>query len=120
MLDIAKQFGFRSGADDSIAAINHIASFIEKDAEWSDLQSRPIIDALTGYAYEGFLLDSIMLSKITFADDSAADFQIQVRAAEQYFRRYEKYAGTAIHYYETFRDKLEESPVARLPSVSTE
>lgn len=108
MLDIAKHFGIPGRSDDSIAATAHIARFIEKDAEWSDLRSRPIIEATTADVYDGFLLDSIMLSKLTFADNSAAEFQIQVRAAEQYFSRYKRYAGTAIHYYETFREKLEE------------
>lgn len=58
-----------------------------------------------------------MLSKTTFADDSASHFQIQVQAAEQYFSRYQKYAGTAIHYYESFREKLVEAkPMATGPT----
>ncbi|MDA1051483.1 MAG: hypothetical protein O3C40_13525 [Planctomycetota bacterium] len=112
MVEIAKHFGARDAADAAVAAVHQIAVAIEKDAEWSNLRSKPIIDNATANRYDGFLLDSTMLSKITFADDSADDFQIQVRAAEQYFSRYHRYAGTAIHYYETFRDKLQEVPAS--------
>ncbi|MCA9142952.1 MAG: hypothetical protein H6823_15845 [Planctomycetaceae bacterium] len=108
MLELAKHFGTRETSDDSGVAKHHIATFIEKDAEWSNLRSKAIVDPSTAVRYDGFLLDSVMLSKITFADDSADHFQTQVQAAEQYFSRYKHYAGTAIHYYETFRDKLEE------------
>ncbi|MBI2480785.1 MAG: hypothetical protein HYV60_19805, partial [Planctomycetia bacterium] len=114
ILEIAKCFGAPDRSDDSMTVINHVARHIEKDAEWSDLRSRPIVDAVSANHYDGFQLDSIMLSKITFADDSADDFHTQVRAAEQYFSRYKKYAGTAIHYYEPFRDKLAESGRAKV------
>ena len=113
MLELARHFGTREATD---GAMDQVASFIEKDAEWSNLRSRPIINPLTANRYDGFVLDSLMLSKITFADDSANDFQFQVHAAEQYFSRYKNYAGTAIHYYETFREKLEETPAAIVPS----
>ena len=105
MLELAKHFGARDAPDE---ALHHVADFIEKDAEWSNLRSRPIVDSMTSNRYDGFVLDSLMLSKLTFADDSANDFQVQVHAAEQYFSRYKHYAGTAIHHYETFREKLQE------------
>jgi len=54
--------------------------FVGKDPEWSDLCSRPIIDPMTADASDGFLLDSIMLLKIAFAGNSAADFQTQKSA----------------------------------------
>lgn len=114
MLEIAKHFGTRGPSD---AAHKHVAAFVNSDAEWSGLRSRPIVDTTTGNRYEGFVLDSTMLSKTTFADDSASHFQIQVQAAEQYFSRYQKYAGTAIHYYESFREKLVEAkPMATGPT----
>lgn len=109
MVEIAKHFGTSLASADASATMQHLETFVSKDAELSNLVPRPIIAPGTARPYDGFLLDSTMLSKITFADDSPDDFQIQVSAAEQYFSRYKQYAGTAIHYYETLRDKLNEA-----------
>ncbi len=114
MLEIAKYFGTSTDAD-STTSFQHIEEFISKDPSWSNLNPRNISDSATSKHFSGFALDSTMLSKITFADDSPEDFQIQVHAAEQYFSRYKQYAGTAIHYYETLRDKLNESSSDSLP-----
>lgn len=117
MVEIATHFGILQDARKSAIAAKRIATLIEKDAEWSDLRTRSIANSTTAKLYDGFMLDSTMMSKITFADDSVSSFQTQVRAAERYFSRYASYAGTAIHYYETLRDKLVESAViARVPS----
>ncbi|MBC8351658.1 MAG: hypothetical protein H8E66_06695 [Planctomycetes bacterium] len=113
---IAKHFGVRDASDESRAAIKHVANVTEKNAEWSNLRTRPITEVESASRYDGFMLDGVMLSKITFSDDSVEDFQRQVRAAEQYFGRYERYAGTAIHCYETFRDKLKETTSTSAPS----
>jgi hypothetical protein len=58
---------------------------------------------------------STMLPKITFADNSFDEFQTQVTAAEDYFRRYESYDGLAIHFYETFRDKTQDRGKSQEP-----
>ena len=48
-----------------------------------------------------------MLSKVTFADDTYDHIQTQIRAADNYFRRYANFQGIAIHYYDTFRAIVE-------------
>jgi len=56
----------------------------------------------------GFSTTGTMLPKITFADNTLDEFQTQVTAAEDYYRRHKSYGGLAIHYYETFRAKTQE------------
>jgi hypothetical protein len=47
-----------------------------------------------------------MLSKITFADESPAYLEAQLRAAEQYFQKFRSYDGIAIHHYDSYRRLL--------------
>lgn len=108
MLELARHFGSSCEVDELSDFLQQVGQTIQKSAEWKDLRSRSVADYGAKKVCGGFMLDAIMLSKITFADDSYSDLQTQVRAAEQYFSRYERYGGTAIHYYETFRDKVNE------------
>ncbi|MBP85939.1 MAG: hypothetical protein CMJ64_04350 [Planctomycetaceae bacterium] len=108
MLELAQHFGTSCQVDELSDFFQEIRQKIDKDAEWDNLRSRSVADYGSKQVFGGFVLDSIMLSKITFADDSFQNLKAQVRAAEEYFSRYTRYGGTAIHYYETFRDKVSE------------
>jgi hypothetical protein len=46
---------------------------------------------------------SIMLPKITFADNSYDDFVTQLKSAETAFRQSKQFFGMAIHSYESFQ-----------------
>ena len=84
-----------------------------RNSEWCDYAPRDFLDPHTRALLPGFVARSIMLPKITFADDSPADFILQTRMAEQAFSASPSFRGLAIHYYETFRDKM--AATASLP-----
>lgn len=106
MVQIAQRFGVSSKPKlaDKAKRIHKDAEFaILADVEWTDFQDQPISGPSQKASYAGFLATSLMLSKTTFADNSYDDIQRQVRSAEEYFKRYSKYRGIAIHYYDTYR-----------------
>lgn len=79
------------------------------DPELQHYRNKPIVDTATGKQYPGFTAESVMLSKITFADDTLQDLQEQLEAADAYFSESPSYAGIAIHFYETYRRKVDEA-----------
>ena len=82
---------------------------ISPDVEWDNPRVRNIKDPQAGQIeYAGFVANAIMLPKITFADESAEDTQFQIRTSEEELARYSSFAGIAIHFYDTYRRKLEE------------
>jgi len=83
-------------------AINRISS----DVEWRSGHEKIIFDPDTQTKYAGMIATSIMLPKITFAQESPEEIKAQIGAAENFFRKYTSYAGIAVHYYQTYRDKL--------------
>ncbi len=90
-----------------------LISHLSKDAEWQDARACDLKLPPDDAAVAGVAAESVMLSKITFADDTAEHLQLQLQAADDYFRRYRCYAGLALHYFETYRDKIE--PTGRTP-----
>jgi len=77
------------------------------DVEWSGPLEKFIIDPETSQAYAGMVATRVMLSKVTFAQESYQDIISQINAAESFFGRSKSYAGIAIHYYKTFRAKVQ-------------
>lgn len=108
MLELAKHFGGSCEVEELSGFFRQVEKSIQDDRQWSNLRPYSVTDDGAARLRGGFILDNIMLAKTTFADDAYSDLQAQVRAAEQYFSRYKKYGGTAIHYYETFREKVNE------------
>jgi len=109
--EIVSEFGAlaHGGEEPSADAIRaHGRHAIMKDPSLGQYRGGPIRTFKTKNGLSVFSTTGIMLPKITFADDSFGEFQRQVTAAEDYFRRYESYGGLAIHFYETFRDKAQE------------
>ncbi len=77
------------------------------DVEWKNPQDRVIFDTVTGAKFPGLVATSIMLPKVSFSQESYGQIQAQTRAAESVFNRYNSYRGIAIHYYQTYRSKVE-------------
>lgn len=84
-------------------------SSLRRNVEWKNARERDIKDKANGAKYVGVVATRIMLPKITFAQEPYAEIKAQTTAAEAYFSRYKSYTGTAIHYYATYRKKVEET-----------
>lgn len=106
--EIAEIFGISAAhpADELSPIIAHAERQIAADPECDRFRRRTITDAVGDVEYAGFTLQSRMLSKVTFADDSVENLRAQIRAAEDYFSRHESFGGMAIHFYNRFREKL--------------
>jgi hypothetical protein len=109
---IAEQYGAVAHRDleEKMDSIRMDAEFgITANVEWMNPRRRDM-ERLDGEgAIPGFVATSLMLPKITFADETYEYLQEQLRASEAAFSRYTSFAGMAIHYYETYRDKRDES-----------
>ena len=57
--------------------------------------------------YPGLLATSIMLPKVTFAQESYDEINAQIGAAEAFFKKFKCYSGIAIHYYKTYKAKVD-------------
>src|SRR6185503_13355504 len=104
MIEIAKRFG--ASADpalkEKVDPIRMDAEFgVAADVEWDNPKARNIKDP-AGPELAGFTAVSIMLPKISFADESYGHFQTQLKAAEKAFCKHPSFAGFAIHYYDTY------------------
>lgn len=116
MAEIARRFG--ASADPELKAkadqIRMDAEFgVSADVEWDDARSL-VIKNPEGASYSGFTAMSIMLPKITFADENYEHLQTQMKAAEKEFRKHPSFAGFAIHYFDTYLEKVEQA--RRTPS----
>lgn len=80
---------------------------IDGAAEWKDAQARDV-PSVGGMEIPGFVAVKIMAGKTTFADDSCSHLRKQLALSEAFFRSYKCFAGMAIHYYKTFREKTEQ------------
>lgn len=76
---------------------------IDTDPQWQQFQIRDIPARDEQNATAGFQAQSVMLPKVSFADNSYADFEEQTAAAVDYFRTFSSYGGLAVHFYETYR-----------------
>lgn len=111
VVQIAERLGASSYPQlgDKVQRIQAIAiNRFGDDVEWRNPRERVIFDADTNTKYAGLVATSIMLPKITFAQESPDEIKAQVDAAEDFFSKYRNYAGIAIHYYLTYKKKLEE------------
>ncbi len=88
--------------------LNHVLPRIGSDPEWQSPRARSITNPADRSQHAGFEAVSIMLPKITFAGTSRPELMAEMQMAEEEFSRYQSYAGLAIHYYETYRAKVEE------------
>lgn len=89
---------------------------VELHPEWRGFRVCDIPSEGAGETIPGFRAESVMLSKVTFADNSCRDFQEQTEAASRYFRRFQRFRGLAIHSYESYRELVETVPVFEPPS----
>ncbi len=106
MGEIARRFGVSSDPGlkaDTDRLLKDAEFALVADVEWDHYRTQNIVDPATENIYSGFVATSIMLSKTTFADNTLAEMQEQIEAAEQEFRKHKSYEGIAVHYYETYR-----------------
>jgi hypothetical protein len=75
--------------------------------ELIDAQLRDFVDGESGVRVPGLAATAIMLPKVTFGDDPAAHLRGELETAEEGFRRHRSFAGIALHYYDTYRAKIE-------------
>jgi len=114
LVEIAKRFG--ASADpalkDKADPIRMDAEFaVSSDVEWDNAKAKNIKNP-AGPEFAGFTAVSIMLGKITFADEDYGHLQTQLKAAEKAFGKHPSFAGFAIHYYDTYLEKVEQSKKA--------
>ena len=105
---IAEQYGLASYPElkDRESDIRMDAEFgVGANVEWSNPRTRDISVPGREKPLPGFVATSLMLPKITFADESYDYIQEQLAASEAEFARYKSFGGMAIHFYDTYRDK---------------
>lgn len=110
MIRIAKQLGVLS-VDELKDRVEELSFGAQDgftyDVEWRNPREREIFDEATGAKYPGLLATSIMLPKITFAQESYDEINAQTGAAEAFFETFKSYSGIAIHYYKTYKAKVD-------------
>lgn len=107
---ISKQLGInsREHLQDSHSMITRTVSrFIQTNPEWLDYQPASFKDPESGNEILGFKATSIMLPKITFADETYAEFHHQIDMVEHEFIKFSSFSGTAIHYHKVLEDKYQ-------------
>lgn len=110
LIRIAREIGISSvpKLKDKVSQVAMIAEEgFTYDVEWQDPQDRSIFDAATGEKYPGLIVTSIMLPKVTFAQETYDEINAQTGAAEAYFEKFKCYSGIAIHYYKTYKAKVD-------------
>ncbi len=95
-------------ADTLRPQMEKIRNSVLRQPQWKHFADHEIPAIRARDPWPGFSAQFVMLPKVTFADNSTADFHEQAKAADQYFERFATYRGLAIHYYTTFRRLLEE------------
>ena len=117
LTQIAERFGATAPSvprSQIALARNEAEGFVRLDPEWSGFRSRDIATA-SGQELAGFSATTVMLSKITFADNTLDELHTQLKSAESTFRRTKHFAGTAVHSYESFRKLSNVKRVASQP-----
>ncbi|MBN1270510.1 MAG: hypothetical protein JXB04_13050 [Kiritimatiellae bacterium] len=106
LADIAGHFSAAShpALREKVDSIRMDAEFgVSGNVEWTNPRKRDIDLGEGQAAIPGFVATSIMLPKITFADETYEYMQEQLRASEAEFVRHKSFAGMAIHFYDTYR-----------------
>lgn len=84
-----------------------VTNYIKTDPEWLDYQEASFQHPESGKEIPGFKAISIMLPKITFADESYAEYRRQINMVEHEFVNFSSFRGTAIHYHKVLEDKYQ-------------
>ena len=87
---------------------------IARAPEWKDPKVRDIPRPSGKSDYAGFQAKNLFLPKITFGAKTIREMRIEVRIAEEEFSTYDKYAGIAIHHYETYRKMVESTTIPEI------
>jgi hypothetical protein len=105
---VASAFGVGGEADRELASKlqDSLAQRLARDTEWSNVKPCSVRDPDTGEVHLLVKADSIVPSKITFADENAKQFKFQTELAEEQFAKHVSYAGLCIHHYRSFQDLM--------------
>lgn len=93
--------GAPRGAEDLRARLERGLAALRRDREWSDVALE------ASGPTNRFHARRHMLPKLTFASRSAAEMAAELAKADAALRGYGRYAGIALHYYDTYRRKVE-------------
>jgi hypothetical protein len=61
------------------------------------------VDAESGDVFPGFVSTRLMLSKVTFADDTIDDITRETRFADEEWQAHKSYQGIAIHSWRAYK-----------------
>ncbi|MGE3780280.1 MAG: hypothetical protein AB7F89_24030, partial [Pirellulaceae bacterium] len=75
---------------------------LEQEGGWTDVSIQPLESVTGREGYVGFTGVCRSPSKITFGDDSEADFRAAVQSAEHVLSSLDRFAGRAVHSYESY------------------
>ena len=115
VVEIAKRLGIsaypelKSNSKMIEGVFRDAESNLIKNAEWENPIPKNIEDTASGEEYRGFVATSIMLPKVTFANETYEEFVEQTQSAERAFMEHPSFQGIAIHFYKTLREKIEEA-----------
>lgn len=85
---------------------------LNSSGEYRDAVHRLVL--LNGQQFNSVTATAFMSPKITFADQTLEEFQLQARLACDFFSRFSKFRGLAIHCYDTFR-RMKSATAGRSP-----
>ena len=106
---LARRFGHLSDGVQDAKRLEQASGTVERSQEWVDFRSKPVFDRELGVTFPGFVATRLMTPKVTFADNPTSEIDEETRFAEQTFGRFRSYRGFAIHSWESFRGKLQET-----------
>ena len=109
VIKLARRFGHLSDGVQDAERLEQAGGTVERSDEWVDFDVQPIVDRELGVTFPGFVATRLMAPKVTFADNPTAEIDEETRFAEQTFGRFRSYRGFAIHSWESFRGKLQET-----------
>ena len=98
---IAQQLNLRPLADGKVDW-KRFSQALARSGEYKDVQYQPFV--ASDKRYHGLHATAFMSPKITFADQTLAEFNLQTKLATEYFAKFKKFSGIAIHCYDTFKE----------------
>ena len=84
-----------------------IAKTRERGSDLVDARAREFVHPATGARMPGLAGAGIMLPKVTFGDDPPETLRRELEASEAGLRRHRRFAGMALHYYDSYRAKVD-------------
>ena len=106
---LARRFGHLSDGEQDAKRLEQANESVERSQEWVDFSTKPVVDRELGVTFPGFVATRLMAPKVTFADNPTGEIDKETSFAEETFGRFRSYRGFAIHSWESFRGKFQET-----------